>query len=484
MAKINNNYNVPLNQFADWADQAIKSGKNGGDRMVKVWDGRQSLPKMSAGGKTKTFKERTISGAQQTGVQQSVAKQSAPKGIVSWNQSKTISKADNNTARATLLNSIRKELGLKPDTPIKDFPSGVKKAMNYGFFAKLFNYYNDWSADNGRPLSARNIKAITDAVKAEQTSKAMSGLASLGKEVSAIVKGDKELQEALKNNPKGAAQLCKALKDNKHLIPLFVSKENGFREAVTVHLQNDKCQVPLPVGKYTVKSEGLEDIRNDVNKLFQEAASKAKNVGEYNAMLNQCIKDYGRIGFLIYVGDGKKPFDLMAGLKRVDGQYVEDESTRKQMDVNMSRLINDINKLNHDGQKLPNSNKTKIQLMEFITQGGMTATTIGPSQIKRFSFPGETMGLDGLDQKTEKFAHVSVLKFSAKGGKLKINQTTNVPVKSVGNLLYDGKTSYIKTSLDFELGASNGDVLKLAKVRMPDNAPETTINLDISTDAY
>lgn len=475
MAKIGNNLNVSLNQFENWANQAINAGKDGGDRLVKV-ERRPSLPvkKNLPVGKT-TLATKTILPAKTT---------ATTNGIVCWNRSKNITKADNNTARASLLNMVRKELGLNADTPIKSFPASVQKAMNYGFLAKLFNYFNDWSADNGRPLSARNIKAITDAVKVEKEKKAaVDNLAKLGPEVEAVVKGDKELQEALRNNTKGAAQLCEALRKFSVAKDAFINNE-GFRAAIVQNLK-DGCRCPLPVGELSFTSTGRSDefaeVKKSVDALFNSGFSNTERPGKYAGMLHQCGIDYARQSFLIKV-DGQE-FDLLEGVE-VNGRDVSNtEANKKQMEANVKKLLAKLD--------LPDTQATRMQMMEFITQGSTTATTFGPGNCSRFSLPKGQIGRG--NRPLTKPGEICTYSFTTKGG-LKCNLKTQTRVRNIvsgsnGVLLYDDAKSTFETSLSVGLGIGKGsgkypEKLTVKSIGVPPNERTSKFNLVLDESSY
>lgn len=139
---------ISIGHFENWANQAIATGKNGVNLAARVQDGqgggqvrvRPALPQALI------VVNRLTSGTQEY-------------KTANWN------------ARKAILDMIRVQLGYTADTSIDQFPSGVKDAMKMGAFKRLF-FSGDWEQANGRPLTARRIRAIVNAVKAEKAARA------------------------------------------------------------------------------------------------------------------------------------------------------------------------------------------------------------------------------------------------------------------------------------------------------------------------
>lgn len=73
-------------------------------------------------------------------------------------------KAVSQNARREFLSFIKASCGLPDSAPIDKLPAGVQKAMKCTGFVGLFKK-GDWDASNGRPLTARRIKAVMTALE-------------------------------------------------------------------------------------------------------------------------------------------------------------------------------------------------------------------------------------------------------------------------------------------------------------------------------
>lgn len=264
---------ISIGHFENWANQAIATGKNGVNLAARVQDDqgggqvrvRPALPQALI------VVNRLTSGTQEY-------------KTANWN------------ARKAILDMIRVQLGYTADTSIDQFPSGVKDAMKMGAFKRLF-FSGDWEQANGRPLTARRIRAIVNAVKAEKAARAekpVTDLLAVSRGVKGVVNGDEALKQALRNNPEGAAQLCKALRDDKDARDLFVQNQ-AFRKRILANLRNG-CKYPLPTGTFSVPlgRQSLNSIQKGFNKVLQET-----NPADFENLLTQCGKDLARKGIVI-----------------------------------------------------------------------------------------------------------------------------------------------------------------------------------------
>ena len=378
-------------------------------------------------------------------------------------------KQANNQVRSSILSMVRKELGLRRNASIDSFPSGVRKAMNYGFFAKLFNCFNDWSEKNARPLTARRIKAITDAVQAEQARMALENLMKTDPDCARIINGDRALKKALKGNSLGTKQMylsfvrCPALKT------AFIT-DDTFRAALTKNLQ-DGLRNPLPTGTITFSPTGIpgefDAVKADVGELLSSAYDNTDVVNDdgttkYDKMLGQCFEDYDRKDFKVCV-NGKFE-DVLDGVKS--------KNDKEQIEKNIDKLLGKL--------KLPVTKHLRMQMLEFITQGSMMHTTTGQGQSSRFSLPQGTIAVkpNGAEPLCE-------YNFTVSKNGLKCELTTKGQVRSIGNastgtVYYNPKESSFKGSLfvDFGMGgsAANGDQrLTVTNAGVPQDKPDTTI---------
>ena len=264
---------ISIGHFENWANQAIATGKNGVNLAARVRDG-QNDGQVRVGPvrpEALVVVNRLTSGTQEY-------------KTANWN------------ARKAILDMIRAQLGYTADTSIDQFPSGVKDAMKMGAFKRLF-FSGDWEQANGRPLTARRIRAIVNAVKAEKAARAekpVTDLLAVSRGVKGVVNGDEALKQALRNNPEGAAQLCKALRDDKDARDLFVQNQ-AFRKRILANLRNG-CKYPLPTGTFSVPlgRQSLNSIQKGLNKVLQET-----NPADFENMLTQCGKDLARKGIVI-----------------------------------------------------------------------------------------------------------------------------------------------------------------------------------------
>ena len=442
---------IEIGKFESWANDAIATGKNGGKTTAMISSKREGLFQVLPSQQPVT-NNNLISGTQEY-------------KNANWN------------ARKAILDMIRAQLHYTADTPIDQFASGVKDAMKMGFFKRLF-FSGDWEQANGRPLTARRIKAIVNAVKAEKAERAVTNLIKIGADVANVVNNDHNLKQALRSNPEGAAQLCTVLSANDDAKTAFVNNSD-FRDSI-MNQMKDGCAYPLPIGNFTFASTGkaseFDGLKASVNQLFESARENSKNEEQYKGMLHQCLVDCRPAnGYSIFVNGTE--FILHKGISDTDDEIKK----LNQLERNMGELLGKLH--------IPNTKIARMQLMELVSQGGMSMTTQSPAQCKRFSFP-KTLGLKPKRNTAgDSDGKLNKVEFKVSGNKLKnCKVSCESLVSTLGtdenNIYYDSKKSTYSTAVDIKLTSDEEGKLSATRVGASADQPDTMFNLVLSSDMY
>ena len=402
---------ISLETFENWADKAFNDVGNGAKLAARIQDS-QNEGQMRVGPvppKALIVANRLISGTQEY-------------KTANWN------------ARKAILDMIRDQLNITADTPIDQFPSGVKDAMKMGFFKRLF-FSGDWEQANGRPLTARRIRAIVNAVRAEQaarTEKPVTDLLAVSSGVKGVVNGDEDLKKALRNNPEGAAQLCAVLRTDRGTRDLFVQNET-FRNRVCENLRKG-CKHPLPTGTFSVPLErqSLDSLKEGFNKVLDE--TRASN---FNDMLKQCAKDLYRRGIVISWKNGDSATEVMG-------------STESDYKAHLILLMANLNVVDDEN---------RAKFLAILNQGMVGETFSNTGFCSGLSLPKGAMG-GGVSQDYPLRVNFS----KTDEGNLKCEMDVTMKMKSLGvadggesdgggMMCYDDKPgATMKVGVKFDLG--------------------------------
>ena len=257
--------------------------------------------------------------------------------------------AENGNARAAFLSLIRQKLNLPENTPIEKFPESVRAAMKLTGFKGLFKG-GDWVAENGRPLTARRILAVTQAVEHYLR---VADIEKSGR-LATTLEQHPEFRDMLRANP----NLTSALYTNNALTNLLEQEVADGKTDMYKHLCDNADRAhPIPFGAITPS----EDQKRKVCNLFTAGLGKMLDCGfEATHNAGQVAKDaYRELVHIDYTRDPNA-----GGALTLTRPPDEGASGEKHVKAFIDGLVDERSRMN-----LPNEDKFVNALMSLCHQG-------------------------------------------------------------------------------------------------------------------